>query len=279
MDKKDAASTRSTTGKPARKLQGQVAIVTGSGRGLGAAIARRLAQAGAAVVLTARSEEQLDVMAKTIGQAGGRAIGVPADVSDPTQVEEVVESALDQFGRVDILVNNAAVVWPLEEISEADPDEWAYNIHINLVGPFYMARNVLPVMLEQRYGRIINVGSGAGRTPIVGMSAYCAAKAGLEMLTRTLAKELDGRGVTANYFNPGMVDTDMQSDIRSVDTSESMLDYTYWHESYEQQRLADPMTVSRLIYWLCGPWSRGQTGQNFNADDAAWLAQVDKDLK
>ncbi|MEZ4709827.1 MAG: SDR family oxidoreductase [Caldilineaceae bacterium] len=279
MHKKDAATPPKNRAKSPRKLQGQVAIVTGSGRGIGAAIARQLAQAGAAVILTARSEDQLDAVATSIRQGGGRAIGVPADVSDPGQVEEVVESALDQFGRVDILINNAAVVWPLEEAAEADPDEWAYNIHINLVGPFYLARNVLPVMLEQRSGRIINIGSGAGRTPIPGMSAYCASKAGLEMLTYTLAKELTGRGVTVNYFNPGMVDTEMQSDIRSVDTSESTLDYAYWHESYEQQRLADPAGVARLVYWLCGPWSRGQTGQSFDAGNAEWLAQVEKDLE
>lgn len=278
MSRKEPDTQKARQNRARQKLQGQVAIVTGSGRGIGAAIAQQLARAGAAVVLTARSEDQLEGVAKIIQRAGGRAIAVPADISDPAQVEEIVESALDQFNRVDILINNAAVVWPIEEAAEADPDEWAYNIHINLVAPFYMARNVLPVMLEQRYGRILNIGSGAGRLPIPGLSAYCAAKAGLDMLTRTLAKELTDRGVTVNSLDPGMVDTDMQHDIRSVDTSESTLDYSYWHESYEQKRLANPNGTARLVYWLCGPWSRGETGQIFEANNQEWLAQVEKDL-
>ena len=205
-----------------KKLQGQVAIVTGGGRGIGAATSLQLAQAGASVVLAARSIEQVDAVAARITQNGGRAIGVEADVSDPMQVEEIVESALDQFNRVDMLLNNAAVIWPIEEAADADPDEWAYNIHVNLVGPFYLIRNVLPVMQAQKYGRIVNVGSGAARTPITGMSAYCASKAGLEIMTRVIANELDDSGVTINCLWPGMVDTDMQDDIRSVDTSETL---------------------------------------------------------
>jgi NAD(P)-dependent dehydrogenase (short-subunit alcohol dehydrogenase family) len=261
-----------------KKLQGRVAIVTGGGRGIGAATARRLAAAGAAVVLTARSEDQVEATAAALRKAGGRAIGVPADVSDPEQVEEVVESALDQFNRVDILINNAALVWPLEEVVDADAEEWAYNIHVNLVGPFYFCRSVLPLLLDQGYGRIVNVSSGASVSPVAGASAYCAAKAGLDMFTRVLAKELDGTGVTANCLDPGMVDTEMQADIRSVDTSESKLDFDSWHQAYERHELASPDQAARLIYWLAGPWSKGRNGEVFRAADGAWLAQIRADL-
>ena len=126
------------------KLQGQVAIITGGGRGIGAAAGRLLAEAGAKVVLSARSENQIEAVAGEIRTSGGRAIAVPCDVSSAEQIEEVVEAALTQYDRVDILVNNAAVVWPVDHVFEADPEEWAYNIHCNLVGPFQMARNVLP---------------------------------------------------------------------------------------------------------------------------------------
>lgn len=261
-----------------KKLQGQVAIVTGAGRGLGTAAAVLLAQAGAAVVCAARSVEQVEAVAAQITKDGGRAIGVAADVSDTLQVEEVVESALDQFGRVDLLLNNAAVVWPIEEVSEADPDEWAYNVHVNLVGPFAMARNVLPLMMAQKNGRILNISSGAASTAIRGMSAYCAAKAGLEMFTQVLAQEVAETPICVNCLRPGMVDTSMQSDIRSVDTDESTLDYSFWHEKHEQGQLSDPAQVAQHIYWLFGPWSRERSGDLFDSTDANWTAQVAADL-
>jgi NAD(P)-dependent dehydrogenase (short-subunit alcohol dehydrogenase family) len=261
-----------------KKLQGQVAIVTGAGRGIGAAAARRLARGGATVVLAARTEEEVEAVAAELRTQGSRAIAVAADVSDLTGVEEIVESALEQFDRVDILVNSAGVIWPLEEIAEVDPEEWAYNVMINLVGPFFMVRNVLPVMLDQGYGRILNISSGAATTPILGASAYCTAKAGLDMFTRTLALELQGSKVTANLLYPGHVDTAMQEDIRSVDTTDTRLDTTFWHDLHARGGLQTPAATADLIYWLAGPWSRGHNGAAFGADDGEWLAQVQRDL-
>lgn len=257
-----------------KKLQGQVAIITGGGRGIGAAAALRLAEAGAAVVITARSEEQINAVAETIRQAGGQAIGVPADVSDREQVEEVVESALDQFGRVDILVNNAAVIWPIEPTAEVDPDEWAYNIFVNLVGPFHLIHNVLPLMQEQGYGRIVNISSGAAVRPVLGWSAYSAAKAGLESLTLSLAYELRGTPLTVNALRPGDVDTEMQADIRSVDTSETNLDFSRFHSKFESGTLFKPEQVADAIYWLVGSWSRTVSGEIFEFKDDIWRERV-----
>ncbi len=263
-----------------KKLQGQVAIITGAGRGIGAATASLFAQAGASVVLTARSEDQLAAVASRIQQKGGTAIPVPADISDFDQVEEVVEAALTQFDRVDILVNNAGIIWPIDETVDADPDEWAYNIHVNLVGPFYFARSVLPLMMDQGYGRIVNVTSGAAERAVSGWSAYCSAKAGLEMFTRVAALELDGTGVTSNALRPGIVDTDMQADIRSVDTTESRLDFTAFHKMYEtRQGMRSPEEIARQLYWIVGPWGRSHNGVIFSARDVSWLARVDADLK
>jgi NAD(P)-dependent dehydrogenase (short-subunit alcohol dehydrogenase family) len=261
-----------------KKLQGQVAIVTGGSRGLGRAAAELLAAMGASVVVTARSEETVNAVAESLRSQGARAIGVAADVADPEQVEEVVESALEQFSRVDILVNNAAVIWPVEEVADTDPDEWTYNIQVNLLGPFYLLRNVLPVMVEQHYGRIVNVSSGAAVNPIVGASAYSTAKAGMDMLTRATALELVDSGISITSLHPGMLDTDMQGDLRSVDTSESPFDLTRFHEAFEKGALRSPTDVARAVVWLAGPWAKAVSGRIFTVNDEEWLRQVNADL-
>lgn len=257
-----------------KKLQGQVAIITGAGRGLGAAAAALLAQAGASVVLTARSSDELEAVAAGLHTNHLRALAITADVSDFEQLEAVVQAALDEFGRIDILVNNAALVWPLEPIADVDPEEWAYTIHTNLIGPFYLTRHVLPLMLEQGYGRIVNVTSSLAQRPMAGASAYCAAKAGLDMFTRTLALEVAGSPVTVNGFDPGMVDTEMQADIRSVDAEEMGLDTTRFHAAWEAGELRAPGDAAQGIYWLVGPWSRNETGRFFRLDNAEWRETV-----
>ena len=261
-----------------KKLQGQVAIITGGGRGIGAAAATRLAAAGAKLVLTARSEDEVEAVAAQLRRQGALALAVPGDVSDPEAVEEIVETALEQFDRVDILVNNAAVIWPLEEAVYTDPDEWAYSINTNLIAPYLLVRNVLPVMLEQRYGRILNISSDAAFTPVFGGSAYCAAKAGLDMLARVLALEVAGTGVSINTLYPGHVDTAMQEDIRSVDTTDTRLDTSWFHETHARGELTAPAGVADLVYWLVGPWSRDRNGEFFNAADGAWATQVRGEL-
>jgi len=260
-----------------KKLQGQVAIVTGASRGIGAAAARRLATAGAAVVLTARDEDALATVTEDIQRAGGNAHFVAADLADPDQIDPLIEGTLDHFKRVDILVNNAGMIWPLEETADADMDEWAYSVQVNLVGPFFMTRTVLPLMLHQNYGRILNVSSGAAARPIPGWGAYCAAKAGLDMFTEVVALEVAKSNITVNALYPGLVDTEMQAAIRSVDTSESDLDFDYWHDAYQDGRLSSPEDIARMIYWLVGPWSRDRSGEIFKSSDSAWRDQVDQD--
>ncbi len=199
-------------------------------------------------------------------------------MADPGQVEKIIKATLAQFGRIDILVNNAAVVWPVDEVINTDADEWTYNIQVNLLGPFYLVRNVLSAMVAQRYGRIVNVSSGAAINPIVGASAYSIAKAGLDMFTRSLAQELLNTGVTINSFHPGMVDTDMQVDLRSVTTSDGHLDFTRFHDAYAQKQLRSPNDVARAITWLSGPWSREHSGEIFRIADEDWIRQINADL-
>jgi NAD(P)-dependent dehydrogenase (short-subunit alcohol dehydrogenase family) len=264
-----------------KKLQGQVAIVTGGGRGIGATTGRLLAQAGAAVTLIARSEEEIEAVAASLREEGLRAIAVAADVSDAVQIEEVVEATIEQFGRVDLLVNNAAVIYPLDQIVYTDPDEWAYNIHVNLVGPYQAIRGVLPLMLDQQFGRIVNVTSGAALRPIVGASAYCSAKAGLNMLTQAVAAEMAAIGqtrVTVNGFDPGLTDTEMQADIRDVDAEEVGLDLSYYHRAHAEGRLRSPEEAARAIYWLLGPWSLRETGKVWRLDDEEWRTRFTRDI-
>jgi NAD(P)-dependent dehydrogenase (short-subunit alcohol dehydrogenase family) len=261
-----------------QKLQGQVAIISGAGRGIGKAAAQQLASLGATVVLAARSKEQVERLAAELRGQGATAIGLPGDVAVPKQVEEITDSVLKQFGRIDILVNNAAVIWPVAEVVNSDVDEWAYAIQVNLLGPFYLVRKVLPVMISQQYGRIVNVSSGAAINPIVGASAYSTSKAGLDMFTRAVAAELPNPAVTINSFHPGMVDTEMQVELRSVDTSDTTFDLTRFHDAHQQGQLRKPNDVARAIAWLAGPWSSEQSGKIFRITDEEWIRQVNSDL-
>ena len=264
--------------KKLKKLQGQVAIVTGGSRGIGKAVAEQLAELGATVVVTARSEEQVQRVAAELQAQGAEAIGIATDVADPQQVESLLAQIQAQFGRIDILVNNAGIIWPVDEVVDCDPNAWIYNIQVNLFGPFFLTRGVLPTMIAQGYGRIVNVSSGAALNPIVGASAYSTAKAGIDSFTRAVAQELNDTGVTITSYHPGMVDTDMQVDLRSVDTQGAAFDLGRFHTAYEQKQLRSAETVARGVTWLAGPWSHEHSGKVFRITDEEWMRQVESDL-
>ena len=212
--------------RPARREQSMTdsfssttALVTGAGRGIGRAIAIQLAQAGAKVVLVARSVDELSETSDRIKELGGAALTVPADLSTISEVTRVAERTSQVLGGVEVLINNAAVVWPLGPSVRIDHREWATAIQINLVAVAALSFALLPAMLDRGWGRIVNVSSGIVSHPeaMIGGNAYAAGKAALEAHTINLAAELAGSGVTVNAFRPGSVDTAMQGWIRSQD--------------------------------------------------------------
>ncbi len=188
-------------------LKEQVAIITGGGRGIGAAIAHQLAREGAIVFLIARTQAQLQSTADAINRSGGRAHWYAADVTDETAMREAVQEALALTGRIDILVNNAGFIRAVGLIEQTDPEEWWQTVEGNLKGMYLTTRLVLPVMLEQGRGQIVNILSIAGARAFAGLSAYSCAKAGGLMLTRILAKEVRKRGIRVSAVLPGAVDT------------------------------------------------------------------------
>jgi NAD(P)-dependent dehydrogenase (short-subunit alcohol dehydrogenase family) len=193
-------------------LDGKVAMITGASRGIGAAAARAMAAEGAAVALLARSAGALEALGKELG---GRALAVPCDVADFGAVSAAVARTREAFGRVDVLVSNAAVIDPIGPLASADPAAWAAAIDINVKGVFNGLRAVLPVMLGQGGGTVISIGSGAATNPLEGWSAYCASKAAVLMLARCAHHELKGKGIRAFSLSPGTVATDMQRAIRA----------------------------------------------------------------
>ena len=198
-------------------FEGAHALVTGAGRGIGRATAVALAQAGANVSLLARSQDELEETAELVRGRGRVANVARADLGDTDQVPQAIAAVLRELGDVDILINNAAVVWPLGPTPRTDPHELQLAFAINVFAPMSFARALVPGMLDRGWGRVINVSSGIVARPeaMLGMNVYAATKAALEAHTANLAAEVDGSGVTVNVYRPGSVDTRMQEWIRA----------------------------------------------------------------
>ena len=195
-----------------RALIGQVAIVTGAGRGIGRAIAERFAAEGAGVVLAARTVSDIESVARELDRADAHALAVPTDVTDDAAVQRLVDRAVEAFGRIDILVTAAGVA-SFGAVSEATTRDWDAMLAVNLRAVMTCCRAVLPPMLARRCGTIINVASIAANRPIPGAAAYTATKAGVVGWSRVLAEELRAGGVRVGVLVPGAVDTPLWDTI------------------------------------------------------------------
>ncbi len=222
-------------------MTGQVVMITGASRGIGACAARAFATAGANVVLLSRSHDALAALAGEIGPA---ALAVPCEIGRYWEVEAAVAAAVATFGRLDVLINNAGVIDPIVHLADADPDGWGQAIDINLKGVFHGMRAVLPVMLAQGGGTVLTVSSGAAHGPVEGWSSYCASKAGAAMLTRSLDKEYAMSGIRAMGLSPGTVATEMQRVIKASGVNPvSKLEWTDH---------IPPDWPAEALLWMCG---------------------------
>lgn len=239
-------------------LTGQVALVTGASRGIGRAIAVRLASCGAAVAGVARTLDGLQTTLQAIRDNGGTAEGYAANVADSADVNRVVEAVEARFGKIQVLVNNAGITRDGLFLRMED-DAWQDVIDTNLKGTFLFCKAVGAIMMRSRYGRIINVSSVSGLMGNPGQANYSASKAGVIGFTRTIARELAPRNVTVNAVAPGFITTDMTNALPEKLKAEVK-------ERVPVRRLGTPEDIADLVCYLAGPGSSYLTGQVIAVD-------------
>ena len=238
-----------------------MALVTGAGRGIGAATAHLLARQGAAVALAARTEDEVASVAREISAAGGAALPLRVDVADEGSVASCFQKTRAELGEVTILVNNAGTPGVPLPVAATEPEEWRRVLDVNLTGSFLCAREALPGMASENWGRIVNVSSAAARHPMAGMAAYGASKAALDQLTRVLALEGGHYNIAVTGVYPGVIDTRMQEESRGFgpDLIGKQL-HRMFHGYRDFGMLRPPEEPAELISYLCTPAARRLSG-------------------
>ena len=243
------------------RLEGKVAIVTGGNAGIGEALAKRFADEGAAVVITGRRQSELDRVMSGIRHNRGKGLSVAGSVTDEVHVQNVAQRALDSFGRIDILINNAGVGEFGKRLHETDDAMWATTLDVNLTGVFRMTRAVIPQMLKQGRGAIVNISSVASLVGIPGNSAYSASKGGVDAFTRAIAIDYAKDGIRCNVVNPGLIDTPMAAPLMA---NPDMLQPILSH--YALQRPGTPEEVANMVLYLASDEAGWVTGGTFTID-------------
>ncbi|WCB95334.1 Dihydroanticapsin 7-dehydrogenase [Baekduia alba] len=264
-----------------RTLEGLVFVITGGGRGLGESAARLAARRGAAVVVSDTNAEAGEETVATIAADGGRAAFVGCDVTDEAQVAALMAGAAERFGGIDVLVNNAGVIdWALADDTSLEGfgrDHFARVLEVGVTGAWLCAKHALPHLRASQHACILNAGSMASFVGWAGINAYCAAKGGVLLLTRSLAAELAPAGVRVNCYCPGNVRTPMMETV-----FESAEDKDAWTEellsTHLVRRFGEPDDIAQLICFLGSPQASYITGQSFVADGGtlAWRGTADQ---
>ncbi len=248
-------------------LAGKVAIVTGASRGIGAAIAQAFTQAGASVVVASRKPEGVTAIAEAITQAGGRALAVAAHMGEPEAITRLVQTTVETYGGVDIVVNNAATNPYFGSLLDASDSVWAKTLDVNLLGYFRLTRAAVPEMEARGGGKIINLASVAGLTPQPNMGVYGVTKAGVIMLTKTLAVELAPRNIQVNAIAPGFIKTHFSEAIWSNEAIYEMV-----IARTPAGRIAAPDELTGTALYLASAASDFTTGQILVVDGGLTLA-------
>ncbi len=244
-------------------LTDRVAVVTGAGKGIGAGTAQALAEAGADVVVAARTPEDLDRTVATVEAAGRRALAVPTDVLEREQLEHLVATAVEAFGRIDILVNNAGG-WPPQPAMRTGEAAFEQALRFNVVSPFLLTRFVVPVMVETAGGgAIVNISSRAASMVQPNFTAYGTAKAALSFMTRQMATELAPK-VRINAIEVGGVETDALASVLTDDTIRAQME-----QNTPMGRVGQPADVAACVVYLTSPASSWVTGKVFEVDGGA----------
>jgi 3-oxoacyl-[acyl-carrier protein] reductase len=243
------------------RFQGQVVIVTGAGRGIGAAIARGFAREGGRLALLDVDGSALDTLVKELIGGGAEAVAFPCDVTVPRAVRESVEAIAARWGRVDVLVNNAGGFSVIRRTEEIPEDEWDAIFRFNVTSIFLCTKAVLPMMKRQRAGRIVNMSSVAGRAGAVSVTShYAAAKAAVLGFTRHLAREVAAEGITVNAVAPGTVGTERWKALRSPEESRRLA------EGVPMRRVSEPAEIAECVMFLASDAAAYMTGATLDVN-------------
>jgi 2-hydroxycyclohexanecarboxyl-CoA dehydrogenase len=240
-------------------VDGQVALVTGGGRGIGKSIVESLAKAGAKVAIVSRTLREIQSLSEELNLQGYTTIAIQADVSRSDQVQRAVEATKSHWGTIDILVNNAG--WDqMEKFIDSTEEDWIKVIDINLLGQMRFCKEVLPWMIEKGYGRIINISSDAGRVGTSGQVPYSAAKGGVIAFTKGLAREVVRHGITVNCVAPGPIDTPLYREI--VESNEKLTAAVV--KAIPMKRVGEPEEVAHIVLMTAAKEASYLTGQTIS---------------
>jgi 3-oxoacyl-[acyl-carrier protein] reductase len=243
-------------------LKDRVVIVTGAGQGIGRVFAKAFAKAGARAVIAEINEEKAATVAAEILEADGQALAITTDVADPNSIAEMIEVVTDEYGRIDVLINNAGIFSTLEmrPFDQIPLEEWEQVLRVNLTGPFLCARAVLPAMREAKWGRIINVGSGAVRLGRPNYLHYIASKAALAGMSLSMARELGADGITVNAILPGATFTEIERKTVTPEQKERII------AAQCIPRAETPQDLVGAALFLASDAAAFVTGQSINLD-------------